>query len=227
MSGLKVRIELAATPCGGLGSSATGTVAGVLAANAQAARPLDARGVIELATRLEGHPDNVVPCLLGGLCVAVVDDEEGVVWLRQEPRDPPAVVIALPDALELSTPAMRAILPSTVPFADAVFNLGRAALTTLALAGGHHDALRAALQDRLHQPFRGSLIPGFDAVRAAARGAGAFGTVISGSGPTLLSFAPPSAAAAVSDAITAAWAEAGVPAATSWVWISGTGARVV
>jgi homoserine kinase len=209
VQGLELHVRVEIPPSRGLGSSATATVAGILAAEALAGRELPARARLDLATRLEGHPDNVVPCLLGGLCVAVTHDER-VEALRLAPPDPPACVVAIPTEVELSTAEMRAALPKQIPFADASFSSARAALLVGALLTGTHGHLGAALQDRLHQPYRGPHIPGYAELRAAAGTAGAHGLVISGSGPTLLALSPVENADAVREALADTWAGLGV-----------------
>jgi homoserine kinase len=224
--GLRVRAELVAPPGSGLGSSSTAVAAGILAAEAHAGRILDQAAKWDLAVRLEGHPDNVIPCLEGGLC-AVVQGPGGLVVQRAVPPGPPALVVLVPEALELSTPLMRSALPDHVPFADAVRTVGCASSLVFALLRGDHDALRVALDDRLHQPYRGAHIPGWEAAREAALAAGALGAVISGSGPSLLGLAPDrSTAQAVGAAMAAAWAEAGVVARVHQVSLAAEGARV-
>ena len=142
--------------------------------------------MLDIAVRLEGHPDNVTPALLGGFTVAVMDGPPGgpdpaarggparepsVVWQRFEVRHVD-VVVAVPDQ-PLATGRSRRALPETVPYADAVFNVGRASLLTAAMAAGDAAAMAVALEDRLHQPYRAPLVPGFyDVVRAAKAGGG-------------------------------------------------------
>lgn len=226
VTGLRVHGRIWAPPARGLGSSATATAAGILAAEAQANASLDRATRLELAARLEGHPDNVVPCLLGGLCLAVQDGERLVVE-RFELPSPPAFVVAIPSGIELSTSAMRTALPAHVSHADAVATVGRAALLIAALLDERHGALRVALADRLHEPYRGPHIPGFERVRQAGIEAGAHGVVISGSGPTLLAITPASAVAEVTLAMEGAWAEVGVSAAAHVVNPDWTGARLL
>jgi homoserine kinase len=167
----------------GLGSSAAAIVGGVVAANALLGKPLDPQALLDLATELEGHPDNVAPALLGGL-VACAKTSQGVRWLRLTPA-PLRIVAAVPD-YPVSTEDARRLLPDRVPFADAVFNVGRTALLVGALAGGRTDLLSDATQDRLHQPYRERLVPGLRQVFAAALRAGAYGVMLSGSGPSVL-----------------------------------------
>ncbi|RMG93903.1 MAG: homoserine kinase [Chloroflexi bacterium] len=171
----------------GLGSSAAATLAGLLAANALLANPLSQADILQLATQMEGHPDNVAPALYGGLTLALTT-KQGVQVTRL-PISPMQVVVVLPD-FSLSTAAARAALPTHVPLADAVFNVGRMGLLVHALQAGDYDALAEAMQDRLHQPYRLPLIPGTTEAFQAARRAGAAGVALSGAGPSLVAFAP-------------------------------------
>lgn len=226
VSGLDVEMELEVPTGRGLGSSATAVVAGVLGGAALADRTLDPARVIELATSIEGHADNVTPCALGGLC-AVVSAPNRLIHARVAPPRLPALAVAIPLSLEKSTEAMRRLLPGQVPFGDAVETLGRLSLLLVALLGGAHDLLPDALDDRLHQPYRGRAIPGWDAARAAALAAGAYGLVISGSGPTLLVLASDDAlAAAAGEAVVRVWAGVGVRAVSRVVGVDLRGATV-
>jgi homoserine kinase len=193
---------------GGLGSSAAAIVGGAVAAARLLEAPLGAQGLLDLAVALEGHPDNVAAALLGGL-VVIAHNGAALRWSRIVPSLPLAVVLAIP-ALEIETAAARRVLPERVALQDAVFNLGHAALLVAALAQGRPDLLRGALCDRLHQPYRAPLVPGFESVVAAGTAAGAYGVALSGSGPTVAALAPPEAAETVGEAMRAAFARAGV-----------------
>ncbi|HKV45338.1 MAG TPA: homoserine kinase [bacterium] len=169
----------------GLGSSAAAIIGGAVAANTFLGGPLDQQALLDLATEIEGHPDNVAPALLGGLVVCA-RTATGVRWMRLAPPTL-RVVLAVPD-YHVSTDEARRRLPARVPFPDAVFNVTRAALLVAALIGGRPDLLDEATQDRLHQPYREQLVPGLTEVFAAARRAGAYGVALSGSGPAVLAF---------------------------------------
>ncbi len=185
--GMKVTVYNHVPISSGLGSSATAIVAGTLAANALRDVSLSESELITLASRMEGHPDNVAPAILGGLVVAVMPPEGDVVALSvPAPRDL-RVVLAVP-SLQLNTGSSRAVLPTSVPWNDAVFNVSRAALWVAAAVRGDFAALEMATQDALHQPYRKSLIPGIDELFAAARSAGAFGVALSGAGPSVVAF---------------------------------------
>ena len=168
----------------GLGSSAAAWIGGLVAGNALAGGGLSRDTLLELATRAEGHPDNVAAALLGGLTVSCGTGERVVALSLPVP---PAIrwVVLIPE-VEGSTKEARAVLPPSVSRADAVFNLQRVGLLLGALSAGRLDLLPAALDDRLHQPQRWRLFPWLPAAVAAARDAGALGCVLSGAGPSLL-----------------------------------------
>jgi homoserine kinase len=176
--------------------------------------------MLDLATRMEGHPDNVSPCLMGGFTVSSVADGR-VTCVRTAPPEKLLVVVAVPD-YEIETHAARALLPGTVPHSDAVFNVSRSAMVTAALITGQLDALRTALDDRLHQPYRMPLVPGFEAVQCAAVRAGALGAFLSGAGPAILAFAQTNADD-VAEAMKGAWRDDGVIASADVVEIDPIG----
>ncbi len=194
----------------GLGSSAAAIAAGLVGANALLGEPLDLDRILSLAVQLEGHPDNVVAALVGGVTVAVRDGE-GVRWARIPVGEFPRVVLAIPD-FPLPTHLSRARLPLQVPFEDAAFNTGRTALLVAALAGARWDLVGTAMEDRLHQPYRKDLVPGFEEVCAAARAAGAVGAALSGAGPSVLAIAEAEIAEQVAAAMEKAFAAHGVRA---------------
>jgi homoserine kinase len=192
----------------GLGSSAAAIVGGVVAANRLFGDPLGADDLLGIATGLEGHPDNVAAALLGGV-VLVTRDDATMRWARILPGFPLGVILVTPD-LQIATAAARAALPRQVSLEDAVYNLGHAGLLLIALAQGRPDLLRHALTDRLHQPHRRHLVPGFDSVTEAAVRTGAYGAVLSGSGPTVAALTRPADAQAVGAAMADAFRRAGL-----------------
>ena len=224
---VQIEIQLGVPLARGLGSSATAIVGGLVGANQLAGFPLAQTEVMELAIALEGHPDNVVPALLGGCRLAANREEEGgfggweicdVPW-----HESVVPVVAIPD-FELSTQEARRVLPAQVSRGDAIFNTAHLGLLVRGLETGRGEWLRAALQDRLHQPYRQALIPGYEAVRSATMAAGAFGMVISGAGPTLLALVDLAQAAAVEAAMAAAWKESGITARVRSLSIDSQGA---
>ncbi|MBW4643271.1 MAG: homoserine kinase [Goleter apudmare HA4340-LM2] len=207
---VKIEIQLGIPLARGLGSSATAIVGGLVGANILAGKPLSQSQLMELAIAIEGHPDNVVPALLGGCRLAASSDAGweicDVPW-----RENIAPVLAIPD-FELSTSEARRVLPNEFSRADAIFNTAHLGLLLRGLETGKGKWLRTALQDRLHQPYRQALIPGYDAVSAAAVAAGAYGVVISGAGPTVLALTDKESAPQVEAAMRAAWETTGIVA---------------
>ena len=170
----------------GLGSSASATVAGLVAAGELAGRSLDNAAVLRLATRIEGHPDNVAPALLGGLVASIVLDDRVEAVRIEPPRD--LLVVAWIPERKLPTSEMRRVLPDTVPRADAIANLARVAVGVAGLASGRADFLKLLTEDRLHEPYRAAVYPELPELVAAARAAGALGACLSGAGSTIVAF---------------------------------------
>jgi homoserine kinase len=196
-------------PARGLGSSAAAWVGGLLAGNALLDSPFDRAALLRLAARAEGHPDNVAAAVYGGLTVACGEGDAVVAQRLSVPAE--LVWVALIPAITSSTAEARAVLPMTVPRADAVFNVQRVALLLASLHTGSIDALATALDDRLHQPYRRQLFPWLPSVVEAARAAGALGCVLSGAGPSLLAVARDATEGqAVAAALEKALASAGV-----------------
>jgi homoserine kinase len=186
--GLQLHLINALPLSRGLGSSAAARVAGVVAANELAGRPLNQTDLLRLATQLEGHPDNVAAALLGGLVCSCWEEDGSVHAVQLEVTNPPRFVVLIPD-VEVATHAAREALPESVNLRDAVFNVSHACLLVGALATGDRAALRPALRDRLHQPYRSRLMPWLDTVIAAAIEAGGYGAVLSGAGSSILAMA--------------------------------------
>ena len=143
--------------------------------------------MLDVATAVEGHPDNIAPALYGGLTVSLMDGEHAVT--RRFPVSDRLHFTLLIPPFELSTALSRSVMPREVGMKDAVFNLSRAALLPRALADGDAELLRLGLDDRLHQPYRFPLIEGCDRAAGLARKLGAVGLCISGAGSTLLCIA--------------------------------------
>ncbi len=222
----------------GLGSSAAAFAAGALLADALLGLGLGPAGAAALCADAEGHPDNAAPACLGGAVLGVPGgaggppDDAGRAgtagrWTLVPLAVHPAVAFALavPD-FGTSTAAMRRALPAGVPHADAVRAAGKAAALVRGLAAGDGRLLAWALDDVLHVPHRRALVPGYDAVCAAAVAAGAWGATLSGAGSSVLALAPAGRAASVAAAMAAAWrASAGV-AAEAWTPAVAGGAEV-
>ena len=168
----------------GLGSSAAAWVGGLVAGNALLGSPLTKDALLALAARAEGHPDNVAAALFGGLTVSSASGP--TVTAVSLPVPAGLRWVALIPEVTSATAQARAVLPASVPYHDAVFNVQRVALLLASLWAGRPAALAAALEDRLHEPYRLRLFPWMPEVVRAARAAGALGCVLSGAGPSLL-----------------------------------------
>ena len=206
---VEARVRLAVPPARGLGSSATAIVAGLMGANALIGEPLSREKLLELAIDIEGHPDNVVPSLLGGLCMTAKAASHRWRVVRCEWSSEVIPVVAIP-AIRLSTSEARRVMPKAISIPDAVTNLGSLTLLLQGLRTGNGDLIADGMHDRIHEPYRWGLIQGGRQVRQAALEAGAWGCVISGAGPSILALASRDAAAAVSRAMVRAWEGEGV-----------------
>ncbi len=168
----------------GLGSSSAAVVAGLVAGNELCGRPLGLTDLLELATSAEGHPDNVTAALLGGCQIVVRDGPRLVTAAVPLPADL-RVVVFVPE-VPMPTRQARSLLPAKVTRQDAVYNIGRVALLVRAFATGDLAHLSVATEDRLHQPARQAIFPAMENIFDAARGAGAMGVFLSGSGSSVL-----------------------------------------
>ena len=174
---VEFRIRSEVPLAGGLGTSAAAIVAGLLAAASLSDGEPD---LLALATRIEGHPDNVAAALLGGFVLCADGRAE-----RFDAPDGLEAVLVVPHE-HVRTARARAALPAQVPMADAVFNAAHTGLLVLGLAHGEWDLIARGLQDRLHQPHREHLYPRSLALARRAPELGALGATISGAGPAVL-----------------------------------------
>lgn len=178
---LRVHVRSEIPMRGGLGSSAAALVAGLRLASHFS--PLAEDDLLQAATALEGHPDNVSASILGGLTVSCVSADGRVHSLRIGWPRAWSLIVATP-AIELATSAARSVVPQQVPLRDAVANLQRASLLVQAVHAVDAAAMREALRDTLHQPYRAPLVPGLS--RALAFEAPSLvGVFLSGAGPSV------------------------------------------
>jgi homoserine kinase len=221
---LEARVRLAVPPARGLGSSATAIVAGLMGANALVGEPLSKEKLLELAIDIEGHPDNVVPSLLGGLCMTAKAASQRWRVVRCEWTSTVKAVVAIP-SIRLSTSEARRAMPKTIPVSDAVVNLGALTLLLQGLRTGNGDLISDGMHDRLHEPYRWRLIKGGDQVKQAAIDAGAWGCAISGAGPSVLALCAEDKGMAVSRAMVRAWEAAGVASRAPVLNVQTTGSQ--
>ena len=210
----------------GLGSSASSAVAGAMLADELLGNPLGLPGVLAVAVGMEGHPDNVVPTMFGGAQVAIRDSFGAVKTCPIRTIGRLYAALFIPDQ-PLATSEARAVLPKEVSMADAVHNLGRAALFVAALGQGRLDLIADAMADKLHQPARTKLMPWLPALIAAAKGAGAHGAALSGAGTTVFALCSQPQAAGVAAAMEKAAAGLGVNGRSMAVEAAVGGAKVI
>ena len=169
----------------GLGSSATAILGGILTAAQLNGIALSPQEILEIAFLFESHPDNLVPALVGGFTVSATEEGNKKVHFEKLPFPQELQILVLIPEFEILTEEARRVLPSFVALKDAVFNIQRASLLVAALVRKDFDLLRIAVEDKLHQPFRGKLLHGFEPFKEEAYKMGADAVFISGSGSTI------------------------------------------
>jgi len=225
MPPLRIRCLNRIPPGAGLGSSSAAILSGLLGANALLGNPLSPNEILNLASAMEGHADNVAPALLGGLVVAALARPAPGLIARKLPIRSCAVTVVLPE-VDFPTAQARAILPKRVALEDAVHNIGRAVLVCEALRLGDLDLLGRVMEDALHQRPRLRLIPGASEALRAARQAGAAAVALSGAGPGLIAFSS-QRAPAIGSAMRQAFEAAGARARLFDLQIARQGAQVI
>lgn len=185
LPGLKILQENNIPMARGLGSSSACIVAGILGANRILGNPFTQHELLNIAARIEGHPDNTSPAISGGL-VASAMEAKRVYSVSVPVSDKIAFAVMIPP-FELKTEKARAVLPEKYSREDAVYNLSRSGLMTASLFSGNLENLRVAVGDKIHQPYRSSLIENYDNVFRMSYELGSLGTYVSGAGPTIIS----------------------------------------
>ena len=185
-SELKINIQSQIPITRGLGSSAAVIVGGLIAANKLLGSPADETALLSIATEVEGHPDNVAPAILGGFVLSSQESDGTILYQKLNWPDEWDITACIPD-FELSTNIARSVLPETVPLSDAVYNAKHLAMLIEAVNNKDEKLMKAALHDKLHQPYREKLIPGMKEIMEAFKHEdGVLGCVLSGAGPTIL-----------------------------------------
>ncbi len=171
----------------GLGSSAAAIVAGMYAANKLIGDKFSTAQLMKWAVGMEGHADNIVPAIVGGLTTAMVYENE-VYYQKVDLPNNFNVIVAVPD-FKLPTQKSRAVLPEKIALQDTIYNLQRACFLLASLHNADFRHLNLAMDDMIYQPLRKQFIPGFDEVFSAAYANGALGVAMSGAGPSVIAFA--------------------------------------
>lgn len=227
-AGIELTIEKGLPLAGGLGGSAASAVAGACAADGLLGTSLSSEELLDCALEAEAvvagrHADNAAPSLLGG--AVLVLGTSPLRFARVSVHSSLRLVFATP-AYGVETARARAVLPAQVPRADAIGQASALAGLVLGLERGDAALLRAAVHDRIAEPFRIPLYPGYEQARAAALEAGACGVAVSGAGPTLLALAPAGCERQVGAAVVAAYERAGFAARLHLAAVDDKGARL-
>ncbi|MBU1290471.1 homoserine kinase [bacterium] len=193
----------------GLGSSASAIIGGIVGAAKLFNINLTNQEMLELALSLEGHMDNIVPALIGGLTLAYKTGQEGIKWTRIKTPLDLRIVLAIPE-FTLNTKEMRKVLPQKVALPEAIFNLSRSALLVNALQNSDWEVLAEAMEDRLHQPYRTPFIPGIEDMFSQIKKTGLAGAALSGSGPSVVSLTKKGREEAISKIMKDAFLNAGI-----------------
>lgn len=183
-TGIKIDMKTEIPISRGLGSSAACIIAGVRGANLIAGSPLDKEEIFKIATKIEGHPDNIAPALFGGLVVSIMDGDD-IYYTKIDIHEGIKFIALIPD-FTLSTSEARAVIPKNIPFKDAVFNVSRVSLLISSLVNGEFHLLKHGFKDALHQNYRGKLIPDYFHIIKTCEEIGALGSILSGAGPTIM-----------------------------------------
>src|SRR6266567_3712622 len=183
LPGFRMAIDNEIPLARGMGSSAAAIIAGITCYELAAEDKLAEPEIFRYAHEFEPHPDNLAAALRGGM-VAACESSDGEVLIARVPVAAGVQPVVVIPAFELSTEKARAVLPQTYSRKDAVYNIQRSALTVAALATGNWPLVREAMRDRIHQPYRAPLIPGFEEILALET-PGLLGIALSGAGPTV------------------------------------------
>ena len=184
--GLKIKVLNKIPITRGLGSSASAIIGGIVGAARLYGIDLTNQEMLGLALSLEGHMDNIVPALIGGLTLAYKTGQGEIKWARIKTPLDLRIVLAVPE-FTLNTKEMRKVLPQKVTLSQAIFNLSRSALLVNALQNSDWEVLVEAMEDRLHQPYRTPFIPGIKDMFSQIKKTGLAGVALSGSGPSIVS----------------------------------------
>ena len=190
-------------------------------------RPADEAALLSIATEIEDHPDNITPAVVGGFVVASIEDDGSVVYSKMNwPKDW-NITVCIPD-YELATNIARSVLPQEVPRKDAIFNLKHTAMLVQAVNTHDEKLMKIALNDKLHQPYREKLIPGFAEIKEALKHEeNVLGVVISGAGPAVLVISSGNNLSKIRETVSKVWEELNVKSKILTLQVEENGAQVI
>jgi len=181
--GIKIKVDSKIPISRGLGSSAACIIGGLLAASELVGRVYSKEEILNIATQIEGHPDNVTPALVGGMTAAIYEKDR-VYYNKIKVADRFKFYALIPQ-FTVSTEKARKVLPKVIDYKDAVFNIGRVSLLITSFIEGN-DNIKIACRDKIHEDYRKELIRGFDTIKEKCLDLGSLAVFISGSGSTLM-----------------------------------------
>lgn len=184
--GLRIHLHNYIPVARGLGSSSSIVVGSLLCANDIAGSKLSKDEILNIANEIEGHPDNVTPALFGSITASVIL-KDTVEYKLINPPDMLDTIVLIPE-YEMSTNEARKILPKSYDRQDCIYNISRASLLIMAMITSDYDLLSKVVDDKIHQPYRKSLIKEYGFFEKIMKKNGALATFISGSGSTLMAF---------------------------------------
>ena len=202
---LKITIQTNIPIAKGLGSSASVIVGGLLAANELLGFPADETALLTIATEAEGHPDNVVPAILGGMVMSSMEDDGSIIHRKLNWPEDWHITVGIPD-YELATNVARSVLPESYSLEDAKFNARKYAMLVHAIDTKDAELIKASMDDRLHQPYRERLVPGFKEIKEALKHEeDVLGVVISGAGPAIIISSRKNVVEKIQDVVKETW----------------------
>lgn len=226
-SELKINIQTQIPVTRGLGSSAAVIVGALIAANHLLGEPADESAILSIATEIEGHPDNVTPAVVGGLVLSSMEDDGSILYRKIDWPEDWAITVCIPD-VELATEISRSVLPENVPMQDAVFNTKRMGMLIQAIHAQDEELIKAALTDKLHQPYRAKLVPWMDEINQSIKhDDDIFGCVLSGAGSTVLVISKQNATDRVRNKISEVMTNLNVKAEIKTLKVENDGATIV
>lgn len=181
---IKINIKSEIPVSRGLGSSAACVVSGVLGAYTVHDLDINTDEILKIATKIEGHPDNIAPCIYGGLTASFLDGDK--IYTNKYNINNDFVFYAFIPDFELSTADSRRILPKEIKHSDAVYNLSRLPILINSLETGNMEAIKNSIKDKLHQPYREKLIYEVEEIKNIIKNQGDSAYYISGAGPTVM-----------------------------------------
>ncbi|OGH98193.1 MAG: homoserine kinase [Candidatus Melainabacteria bacterium GWF2_32_7] len=223
---LRINIQSNIPIAKGLGSSASVIMGGVLAANQLLGNPADEAALLSVANEVEGHPDNITPAMLGGFVLSSAEDDGSIIYRKVDWPQEWKLTVCIPD-YELATQISRSVLPQTVNFSDAAFNAKRCAMFIEALHSKDDELMKYALTDRLHQPYRSRLVPGYNEIKENLKEIDILGTVISGAGPSILVISRNNVVEEIKEIVSSTWEVSGINSAIKTIDVDIKGAVIL